>query len=68
MSGPNSLRPSGGLVALENSGGYAIQPLGPSPMGGDMHETFRANEGGLSDGHTTVRIPGGQEIHLPWPK
>jgi len=61
----------------ENSGssfkplnnGFGIAPLGPSPAGGDMHETFRTDQdGNLSDGHTTIRIPGGQAVHIPWPK
>lgn len=54
-----------GFIPLNN--GFGIQPLGPSPLGGDMHETFRVNEeGDLSSGHTTLRIPGGQEIQMPW--
>jgi len=49
--------------------GWGIQPLGPSPLGGDMHETFKVDkEGNVSGGHTTVRIPGGQSIQLPWSK
>lgn len=46
---------------------FGIQPLGPSPLGGDMHETFGVDKAGnIRDGHTTVRIPGGQTKHLPW--
>jgi len=49
--------------------GFGIQPLGPSPLGGDIHETFKVDrEGNISNGHTTVRIPGGQSINLPWSK
>ncbi len=49
------------------NGGWGIQPIGPSPLGGDIHETFQVNEdGGISGGHTTVRIPGGQSIQMPW--
>lgn len=47
--------------------GFGIQPMGPSPLGGDMHDTFRVNEqGNIFEGHTTVRIPGGQSAHIPW--
>lgn len=50
------------------SDGFAIIPLGSSPLGGDMHETFQVDKtGNISNGHTTIRIPGGQDIHLPWP-
>ncbi len=47
---------------------FGIQPLGPSPLGGgDMHESFNITpEGDIHGGHTTVRIPGGQDVHLPW--
>jgi hypothetical protein len=50
------------------NGGWGIQPMGPSPLGnGDMHETFGVNRNGdIFGGHTTVRIPGGQEIRMPW--
>jgi len=48
--------------------GFGIQPLGKSPLGiGDMHDTFKVDEeGNISEGHTTIRIPGGQSIKLPW--
>ena len=47
---------------------FGVQPLGPSPLGGgDLHDTFGVNpDGTLKGGHTTVRIPGGQDVHLPW--
>lgn len=62
MNNPNE---NPGFVQLGN--GYGIQPIGPSPAGGDMHETFHVNPNGdVSGGHTTVRIPGGQDVHLPW--
>ena len=50
--------------------GWGIQPMGPSPLGdGDMHDTFRIDpDGNISGGHTTVRIPGGKKIHIPWDK
>ncbi len=55
---------------LKDSGGWGIQPLGPSPLGsGDIHETFNVDkDGNLSGGHTTVRIPGGQDVRMPWNK
>jgi hypothetical protein len=48
--------------------GWGIQPIGPSPMGGgDIHDTFRIDPlGDIYGGHTTVQIPGGQKIHMPW--
>jgi len=47
--------------------GYGIQPMGPSPLGGDIHDTFRVDRSGnISNGHTTVQIPGGQKTHLLW--
>lgn len=61
----SGIEDSGGFIPLED--GFGIQPLGPSSLGGDMHETFQVDEeGNVSNGHTTIRIPGGQEIHLPW--
>ena len=63
MSGQAPSNP--GFIPLDN--GFGIQPLGPSPLGGDIHEGFRVDkDGNLLDGHTTVRIPGGKKIHLPW--
>ena len=47
--------------------GFGIQPMGPSPRGGDMHDTFKIDPfGNVSEGHTTVRIPGNQTIRMPW--
>ncbi|MBU2472612.1 hypothetical protein KKE74_01105 [Patescibacteria group bacterium] len=48
--------------------GFGIQPIGKSPLGvGDMHETFKIDkQGNISEGHTTVRIPGGKSTHMPW--
>jgi len=55
----------GGFRPLQ--GGWGIQPIGPSPLGGDVHDTFRVNrQGNVSGGHTTARIPGGQSINIPW--
>jgi len=48
---------------------FGIVPLGPSPLGGDIHDGFNVDElGNISNGHTTVRIPGGQFIQMDWPK
>ena len=61
------MEPGSGLKRIK--GDFNIQPLGPSPLGGDIHEGFNVDtEGNISGGHTTVRIPGGKEIHLPWSK
>lgn len=47
--------------------GWGIQPIGPSPIGGDIHDTFRVDgDGNISGGHTTIRIQGGQSVQLPW--
>ena len=56
---------SGSFKPIQN--GYGIQPIERLPNGGDIHETFRVDrEGNVTDGHTTVRLPGGQSIKLPW--
>jgi hypothetical protein len=60
-------RDSSDFIPLKN--GFGIQPLGPSPEGGDIHETFQVDqEGNMSGGHTTIRLPGDKDIQLPWPK
>lgn len=47
--------------------GWGIQPIGPSPLGGDIHDTFRVDrEGNISGGHTTIQIPGSLPKRLPW--
>ena len=47
--------------------GWGIQPVGPSPLGGDIHDTFKVDPlGNISGGHTTIRIPGGQDKKMPW--
>ncbi len=52
---------------IPRSKGWGIQPITRLPMGGDIHESFRIlPDGSLTGGHTTVRMPGGKEIHLPW--
>ena len=60
---PDDFKP---FKPLDN--GWGIQPIGPSPLGGgDIHDTFHIDDqGNIDGGHTTVRIPGGQDIHLPW--
>ena len=53
---------------LPTSNGWGIQPIREStPFGGGMHDTFRVDKSGdLSGGHTTIEIPGGQKVRLPW--
>jgi len=65
----DSLRPNPYFIPLKPlDSGWGIQPIGSSPLGGDMHETFRVDsDGEISGGHFTIRIPGGQDIHIPWP-
>jgi hypothetical protein len=47
--------------------GWGIQPIGPSPLGGDIHDTFKIDPAGnISGGHTTIRIPGGKGTKLDW--
>ncbi len=58
--------PSGGSGFRPIGNGYGIQPLGATPLGGDLHETFRVSKiGELLDDHVTVRLPGGRSIRLP---
>lgn len=65
MSGPIGKPAGSGLI--RRSGGFCIQPLGPSPLGGDIHEGFKVDKNGnIKEGHTTIRIKGGKAIHLPW--
>jgi len=55
------------FIPIKDGSGYGIQPIGPSPEGGDIHDTIKVDEkGNILDGHTTVRIPGGKSVHLPW--
>lgn len=47
--------------------GWGIQPIGSSPIGGDIHDTFKVDKSGdISGGHTTIRISKGQDIQLKW--
>ncbi|MEK7581730.1 MAG: hypothetical protein AAB488_00120 [Patescibacteria group bacterium] len=53
------------------SNGYGIQPINgiTPPMGGGVHDTFQVDQNGnINNGHTTVEIPGGQKINIPWDK
>lgn len=64
QSGGSGFRPLGQEGRPSN---FGVQPLGSTPLGGDIHETFGVNEqGDLFGGHTTIRLPGLKEIHLPW--
>ncbi len=55
-----------GFTPIGNNG-YGVQPMGSTPLGGDLHETFGVNEhGDVYDGHTTVRISGGHSVRLDW--
>jgi hypothetical protein len=46
---------------------FGIVPLGPSPLGGDIHESFNVDEfGNIRRGHTTVQIPGGKKFRKYW--
>lgn len=47
---------------------FGIQPIGPSPLGGgDTHDTFGIDKDGtVRGGHTTVQLPGGPKVRLPW--
>ena len=59
-SGGSGFRPIG-------SNGFGVQPLGSTPLGGDLHETFGVDKvGNILDGHTTIRLPGSQDIKLRW--
>jgi len=47
--------------------GWGVQPIGPTHLGGDYHDTFRVDPfGNIGGGHTTARITGGQSINMPW--
>ena len=64
MLGPTIANPA--FKPISNKG-FGIQPMGPSPVGGDMHDSFNVNlNGNISGGHTTVRIKGGKDIHMDW--
>lgn len=52
---------------IKRKDGWGIQPIERLPNSGDLHDTFRVDESGqVSSGHTTVRLPGGQTVHMPW--
>jgi len=63
----NDFNPNPPFKPINN--GYGIQPMGgfTPPQGGGMHDTFNVNpSGNINNGHTTVQIPGGQAIRMPW--
>ena len=49
------------FIPSNNGSGFGYQPMGPSPYGGQIRDTFRVDPtGNVSGGHTSVQIPGGQ--------
>lgn len=45
--------------------GRVIVPMGPTPYGGDIHQTLIIDrDGTIIDDHVTARIPGGQKINV----
>lgn len=64
MTGPMK-KPNPSFKPINN--GYGIQPAGPTPLGGQIHDTFKVDKfGNISNPHTTLQIPGGKKIGLPW--
>lgn len=63
----NSLKPSNGFRAGTRGDGFCQQSAGPTPLGGDIHDSFNVSpEGDIMNGHTTIQIPGGKKIRMPW--
>jgi hypothetical protein len=53
------------FIPLKN--GWGIQPIERFPGGEDMHDNFHVDQfGDISGGHTTIRLPGNQDVHLLW--
>lgn len=53
------------FMALKN--GWGIQPIGKFSSGGDIHDTFNVNkDGNIFGGHTTIRLPYGEQKKLLW--
>lgn len=72
MNGPNENQNQSGNSTFRqsiNGSGYGVQPINDAtpPMGGDVHDTFQVDaQGNVSGGHTTARIPGGQDKRMDW--
>jgi len=66
MSGPNplnSVRPTNNSRVGTND--FVMQGLGPSPLGGDIHESLQVDgSGNIINDHMTAQIPGGQHINF----
>lgn len=59
----NTVEPSNDLHVGTN--GFVMQGMGPSPLGGDIHETFQVDPtGNVANDHLTAQIPGGQKINV----
>jgi hypothetical protein len=44
---------------------FFIVPIGSTPLGGDIHESFNVDSNGnLSNGHTTIQVPGFPSFHI----
>jgi len=48
--------------------GWNILPDVKIDGGGDVHETFRIDQDGNVDGHSTIQVPGLPNTNVPWPK
>ena len=65
MSGTQEPNPP--FMPMKRGDGFGFQPMGPTPLGGGMHDSFNVDaQGNLRNGHTTLEIPGGQKIRMPW--
>lgn len=46
---------------------FVISPVCPTPLGGQIRESFNIeDDGDVSGGHTTIETPGGNKIRVPW--
>ncbi|OGY43852.1 MAG: hypothetical protein A2729_05200 [Candidatus Buchananbacteria bacterium RIFCSPHIGHO2_01_FULL_39_14] len=56
---------SGPFVPLNQD--WMVAPVEQLPGGGDIHETIKFDpQGKILDAHTTVRLPGGFDVNMPW--
>jgi len=64
---PKPFNQGGNSPFKPTSNGFGIQPISGGLPSGGMHDTFRVDrDGNINGGHTTVQIPGGQKIRMPW--